>query len=66
MDKIDKSIAIQRLVEHAAHSVIDMKEKDLKCCVKDILLNLFNRYSDEELLAEIKLLDEIEEESRLN
>jgi hypothetical protein len=39
-----------------------MKDKDLKFYVKDILSNLFFRYSDKELLVEIKLLDEIEEE----
>ena len=63
MTKINRGFLVHRLAEHGSESVLDMKDKDLKYYVKDILSNLFFRYSDKELLAEIKLLDEIEEES---
>ena len=64
MAKINRGFLVCRLVEHGSESVLYMKDNDLKYYVKDILSNLFFRYSDKELLAEIKLLDEIEKESR--
>ena len=64
MAKINRGFLVCRLAEHGSESVLYMKDNDLKYYVKDILSNLFFRYSDKELLAEIKLLDEIEKESR--
>jgi len=62
MAKINRGLLVYRLAEHGSENVLYMKDKDLKFYVKDILSNLFFRYSDKELLVEIKLLDEIEEE----
>ena len=62
MAKINRDLLVYRLAEHGSENVLYMKDKDLKYYVKDILSNLFFRYSDKELLVEIKLLDEIEEE----
>jgi hypothetical protein len=62
MAKINRGLLVYRLAEHGSENVLYMKDKDLKYYVKDILSNLFFRYSDKELLVEIKLLDEIEEE----
>ena len=57
---------IARLVDVGADRALDLKEKDIKYYLKDVLFNLFSRYSNEELIDEIELLDEIEEESRLD
>jgi hypothetical protein len=63
MVKINRGFLVNRLAEHGSETVLYMKDNDLKYYVKDILSNLFFRYSDEELLAEIELLDEIEDEN---
>lgn len=66
INKNIRSIYIERLAEYGSESALDLKEKDIKYYFKDVLLNLFSRFSDTELLDEIKRLDEIEEESRLD
>ena len=66
INKNIRSIYIERLAEYGSESVLDLKEKDIKYYFKDVLLNLFSRFSDTELLDEIKRLDEIDEENRLD
>ena len=66
INKNSRSIYIERLAEYGSESVLDLKEKDIKYYFKDVLLNLFSRFSDTELLDEIKRLDEIDEENRLD
>lgn len=66
INKNIRSIYIERLAEYGSESALDLKEKDIKYYFKDVLLNLFSRFSDTELLDEIKRLDEIDEENRLD
>jgi hypothetical protein len=66
VNKYIRDIYIGRLVDAGAHRALDLKEKDIKYYLKDVLFNLFSRYSNDELIDEIKILDEIDEENRLD
>jgi hypothetical protein len=63
-NKYIRDVYIARLVDAGSDSALDLKEKDIKYYLEDVLFNLFSRYSNKELIDEIKLLDEIEEERR--